>query len=70
MQTAVLRTYDGTSLRSVMTAATPMTVLAVLAVRAVLDSSRFLLAPFYSAYAARRKLALRAAVVGRLRPPS
>jgi hypothetical protein len=32
MQTAVLRTYDGTSLRFVMTAAAPMTVLAVQAV--------------------------------------
>ena len=34
--TAVLRTYDGTSLRFVMTAASPKTVLAVQAVLAVL----------------------------------
>jgi hypothetical protein len=34
--TAVLRTYDGTSLRFVTTAASPMTVLAVIAVLAVL----------------------------------
>jgi hypothetical protein len=34
--TAVLRTYDGTSLRFVTTAASPMTILAVIAVLAVL----------------------------------